>query len=77
MNSRELALLEKAFDAEVNAALTKGVHLMQTKSKLADKLVNEGFLRKTEMRVGHSPWPCTVSGYELTHAGRLAYCAQC
>jgi len=75
MNKKEFALLELAFGAEINAALSKsGIRLMQTKSKLADKLVEDGLLRKTEVRLS-GPWPCTVKGYELTEAGRLAYCS--
>lgn len=74
MDKREMALLERAYSAEVSAALGKsGMNLMQTKSKLAEKLVEEGFLRKRSIRM-HGPWPCTVDGYELTEAGRLAYC---
>ena len=77
MNKREIAILEKAYDAEVASALSKsGMHLMQTKSKLADKLVEGGFLRKASIRM-RGPWPCTVEGYELTDAGRMAYCVMC
>ncbi len=78
MNKKEIALLERAYAAEVNAALSKsGVHVMQTKAKkLADKLVADGLLREISMRPP-GPWPCTVEGYELTEAGRLAYCLTC
>ena len=78
MNKKEIALLERAYTAEVEAALSKsGVHVMQTKAKtLAEKLVSDGFLRTASVRAP-GPWPCTVDGYELTEAGRLAYCLTC
>lgn len=77
MNKREIALLERAYSAEVAVSLSKtGMHLIQTKSALAEKMVEEGFLRKRSIRM-HGPWPCTVDGYELTEAGRLAYCLSC
>ncbi len=78
MNKNEISLLEKAFDAEVSAALNNtGIHLMQTKSKLAEKLVEDGFLRKASIRMRGGAFPCTVDGYELTEAGRMAYCLSC
>lgn len=77
MNKKELALLEKAFSAQIDAALNKsGLYMMQTKAKLADDLVEQGFLRKVSERLG-GPLPCTVSGYALTEAGWLAYCLSC
>lgn len=78
MEKKEIALLERAYTAEVEAALSKsGVHVMQTKAKqLADKLVADGLLRAASVRTP-GPWPCTVDGYELTEAGRLAYCLTC
>lgn len=72
MTKPELAMLEKAFTAEVKAAFSAtGIHLFQTKSKVAKKLMNEGYLRFT-----YTMWHgVKIEGYELTHAGRLAYCA--
>lgn len=78
MDKKRLALLEKAFGAEIDAALkNRQLHIMQTKSALAEKLVEEGLLRKVSMRIAESPWPCTIYGYELTHLGRMAYCMSC
>jgi hypothetical protein len=77
MKKREMELLEKAYVAEVNSALSKsGIHLIQTKSKLAEKLVNDGLLRKASIRM-RGALPCTVDGYELTESGRMAYCMEC
>lgn len=72
MTKPELAMLEKVFTAEVKAAFSAtGIHLFQTRSKVAKKLAEEGYLRFTETKWGGM----TITGYELTHAGRLAYCA--
>lgn len=76
--TRELALLEKAFAAEIDAAVSKGgIHLMQTEqTELADKMVADGLLLKAEITLPGGPFPVRVEGYELTHAGRLAYCCE-
>lgn len=74
MNSRELALLEKAYSAEVDAALGGGSRLVQVRSKLAEKLVLEGYLREAQEVVGTGISAVRIRGLELTEAGRLAYC---
>lgn len=72
MKKTELQILEKAFEAEVSAALSgHGIHLFQTKSKVAKKLAEEGYLHFTEIDFQGM----TISGYELTHLGRLTYCS--
>lgn len=72
MKKTELAILEKSFNAEINAAFcAHGIHLFQTKSKVAQKLAEEGYLNFTSLDFQG----CTISGYELTHAGRLTYCS--
>jgi hypothetical protein len=77
MNKRELALLEKAFAGEIDAALSRhGIDLIQTKSKLAAKLVEDGLLARGEMTLSGWP-PLTIKGYRLTEAGRMAYCMTC
>lgn len=76
MTKAELELLEKVFAAEVYAAFTNGMHLVQTRCKVARKLEADGLLREKEIVVGGWP-PITVKGYELTHAGRMAYCMTC
>lgn len=77
MNKRELALLEKAYEAEIEGAIAGGIPVMQTRSKLAAKLVADGLLRETEHTIKAWPFPTTIRGYELTQAGRLLYCANC
>jgi len=50
---------------------------MQTEqTELADKMVADGLLRKAEITLPGGPLPVRVEGYELTHAGRLAYCCE-
>lgn len=73
MDSKDLGLLEKAFAAEIDAALHKSpLYMMQTKAtKRADALVEDGMLRKvSETLAGRY----TVAGYALTELGRLTYC---
>lgn len=67
---RELDLLERAYGAEVEGAIFKRSHIMQTRSKLAPKLVSEGLLREVVGTYG----TLTISGYELTDLGRMSYC---
>lgn len=72
LNKRSMALLEKAFAAEIAG----GLGLMQTKSKLAAQLVEEGYLMQVTERI-NCRLPVTVEGYRLTHLGRLTYCLSC
>lgn len=74
MDKKDLALLERAFSNEIAAALQGTPRVMQTKATArADALVNSGHLTKTvEVWRG-----MRFEGYELTHAGRHAYCATC
>tara|TARA_R110000823_G_C15721597_1_gene478717 strand:- start:38 stop:277 length:240 start_codon:yes stop_codon:yes gene_type:complete len=74
MNKKDLGLLERAFEAEIGAALEGTPRLMQTKATArADALVADGLLAKcVEFWRG-----IKIEGYELTHAGRFAYCATC
>lgn len=76
MGKRMLKMLERAFDAEIGAAFSNGVDIFQTKSKLANELVEEGYLIEAEMTL-HGRVPVTVKGYRLTHLGRLTYCSTC
>ncbi len=74
MNKQELKILERAFGAEIESALDRGkCGLIQTKSKLAESLCAEGYLRLS-IYVLSGRFPVYVNGYELTDLGRLAYC---
>lgn len=61
-------MLGKVFLAEIEGRLP-----YQTKAKLAAEMEEFGYLRSGSERIGAA----TVSGYYLTHAGRLAYCEEC
>ena len=73
VDARKLALLERAFEAEIAGALTTRPPVMQTRSKLAEELVGDGLLVKAEATLP-GRFPLRVAGYMLTEAGRLAYC---
>lgn len=77
MNKKELAMLEKAFDAELVGAFTgTGLTLMQTRSKVAEKLVEDGLLERSVQCPKRAP-NIRLEGYKLTHAGRYLYCSTC
>lgn len=73
MNKRYLAMLERAFVAEIEAATVGGLGLIQTRSKLAAELAKAGYLVACERTLG-GRFPVVVKGYELTDLGRLTYC---
>lgn len=75
MNKREIALLENVYSAEIEAAMKGGVYCYQTKSKLAEKLAEEGYLKKVEFKTSDRFGVITFKGYQLTAAGNLAYCS--
>lgn len=68
----ELSALEKVFEAEINGRLP-----FQSKAKIFRRLCEGGYLEAMERRFGDGTFAVTVSGYQLTHAGRITYCASC
>ena len=76
MHKADLRLLERCFEAEVSSALNGGIHLFQSKSKRMEKLEADGYVRKSSVSLG-GRYPVTVTGYELTQLGHLAYCTSC
>lgn len=74
MNKRELSILERAYVAEIDGALSKHPGIMQIKSKLAKKLVDDGLLQEAEHSFVDG---FVIKGYVLTHAGRVVYCSTC
>ena len=75
MTKRELAMLERAYAAEVDAALSGQPlrRLVQTRSAVAKSLVAGGLLAADSV-ITDGRFPVTVRGYVLTHAGRFACC---
>jgi hypothetical protein len=68
MDKRTINLLGKVFEAEIAGRLP-----YQTKAKLAQEMCDSGLLEFSEIKEG----ALTVSGYSLTHRGRIEYCEQC
>lgn len=68
MTKKEMDLLEKVFEAEINGRMYQG------KCKTAAKLAEEGFLQEYESCEQTSLGVLTCKGYELTHTGRITYC---
>ena len=73
MTKKELLLLERVFESEIEGALTGNPGLFQTKSKLAAKLVADGYLRDEQIILS-GRLPVRVRGYVLTERGRTTYC---
>ncbi len=74
MNKRELDLLEMAFAAEIDHAVSKrGLGMLITKSKLAESLADRGYLKREEITIG-GRFPAVVKGYGQTILGNLTYC---
>lgn len=71
MNKRQLQALEKVFSAEINNRLP-----FQSKAKVYRGLYMDGYLDLMKLTLGGA-WPVVISGYQLTHAGRIAYCDSC
>lgn len=78
MNKQQISILERAYVAEVNGALSgSGLDILQTKSKVAAKLAEEGYLEKVEHIINEGVITIYIKGYRLTHLGRMTYCATC
>lgn len=73
MDKRSLDMLEKAFEAEISGAIDGHPGLLQTRSKLAQKLEADGYLVKDAHTFG-GRFPVTVEGYRLTILGNATYC---
>lgn len=69
MNKKQLEILEKAWMSEID----NDIPIIQTKSKIAERLADEGYLVWRELTLGGAI-PVVIRGYQITHAGILAYC---
>jgi hypothetical protein len=68
-----LNALGKVFSAEVFGRLP-----FQSKAKIYATLEDEGYVEKMERTFGAGQrFPITVSGYVLTHLGRMTYGQNC
>jgi hypothetical protein len=68
-----LKALEKVFAAEINDRLP-----FQSKAIIFKQLCDDGLIEPYQRTFGAgTAMPVTCSGYQLTHAGRIMYCASC
>jgi hypothetical protein len=72
LTKKTIDALGKVFLAEINGQLP-----FQSRAKIYSDLCAEGLLKKTERKFGSGWSAVKVYGFELTHAGRIAYCATC
>ena len=63
--------LEKVFAAEIEARLP-----FQSKAKIYREMESDGLVAPMERKFG-GQFPVTVTGWQLTHAGRFIYCSSC
>ena len=73
MDNKSLKLLGKVFAAEIEGALSHGIKLFHTKSRLAQQLENDGYLVKEKLILG-GRLPVIIEGYRLTIRGNMTYC---
>jgi hypothetical protein len=79
MKKSHLAALEKLFVYEINRALDK-THAgfpMQSKAKVYQELEVEHCVERVTVKHKDRFGEITIEGWELTHAGRWAYCETC
>lgn len=67
----ELAALEKVFAAEIEDRLP-----FQSRAAIFSRLSDGGLVEPMERKFG-GRFPVTVTGWQLTHAGRFLYCHSC
>lgn len=72
LNRRDFELLGQVFTAEIQDILPAQIG----KSKSVKSLQERGFIEPYE-RILPGRFPVRVSGWALTHAGRIAYCQNC
>ncbi len=83
MKVAHLRALEKVFADEIRQAVEpRGGKLprdlpFQSKAKIFRQLCDEGMLEPMERHHRDRFGTITISGYQLSHAGRLAYCMSC
>ena len=63
--------LERVWAAEIEGRLP-----YQSKARVYEKLRDEGLVETMQRHFG-GRFAVTVTGWQLTHAGRLLYCSNC
>jgi hypothetical protein len=70
VNKKQLNALERVYEAEIENRLP-----YQSKAKVFKELAVDGYLQEmTTVFGGNSVFAVTVTGWQLTHLGRLAFC---
>lgn len=68
MTKSELLFLEKVFGKEISGSM------LQSKSKIAKKLENEGYIQKIQKTFSDRMGSVMCEGYILTLKGNITYC---
>jgi hypothetical protein len=71
MKRSDLKMLERAFALEIQGGL------LQSRSRQAKRLAEDGYLESISWQDNAGPFRMTIEGYQLTHKGRMAYCETC
>ena len=72
MSSSTIKALEKVWIAEVEMRLP-----FTSRAAIYKRLAEQGLVLPYERSFGNPPFVVKVSGWQLSHAGRLLYCASC
>jgi len=75
MDNRTLKHLERLFSGEIERAMNGGLGV-RLHPKTAAKLEAAGLIERVTTTLP-GRFAVTVETHELTHAGRMAYCATC
>ncbi len=73
LSKAKIALLERAFTAEVDSAHHECPNVVRSRSRTASQLVEEGLLLHARV-VWHG---VIIEGFRLSDLGRIAYCEHC
>lgn len=72
MKKKQLAILERAWEAEIAHSLKEIRYpLIQSETKVAKQLADDGYLRFVQI----ADRAFRFKGYQITHLGIMAYCA--
>lgn len=69
---KDLAVLEKIFAAEIEGRLP-----YQSKARSMTALCERGLVAPMARKFGDDRFAVTVTGFQLTHRGRILYCESC
>jgi hypothetical protein len=73
---KHMKLLEDMFGEELHQAMSGNGMPFQTRAKAIQALADHGYVAPHVVKLG-GRFPVTVTGWQLTHLGRMTYCATC